>query len=146
VYVGDSGVELIHYIVTKMGFEWRERKRDGVDGEIDVANHTVDDTARHVILVRCRARDRSFSGENDRGFEYLCSPSDVNHWMSGDLPVLVICCHPRRGAAWWVHAQTWFKDPEHRASGRIHFSRRTQRFNASAAHRLVALLDSTGES
>ena len=66
--------------------------------------------------------------------------------MSADEPVLLICSHPQTGEAWWMHVQGWFSDPAHRASGRIDFDKRTQRFDTGAAHRLLNLADPHGRA
>jgi hypothetical protein len=40
-----------------------------------------------------------------------------------------------------MHVQGWFRDPAHRASGRIDFDKRTQSFDETTAHRLLNLAD-----
>jgi hypothetical protein len=45
-----------------------------------------------------------------------------------------------------MHIQSWFADPGHRASGRIDFDKRTQRFDRAAAHRLLNLADPHGRA
>ena len=146
-HIGDSGIALIHQLVNKMGFVWHERKLDaGIDGEIELRNPVTGAVANRVLLVQSKARDRPFSGENDRGFHYLCAAADVAHWMSAEVPVLLICSHPQTGEAWWMHIQGWFSDPSRRASGRIDVDKQTQRFDADAAHRLLSLADPHGRA
>ena len=60
--------------------------------------------------------------------------------------MLLVCSHPQTGEAWWMHVQGWFSDPAHRASGRIDFDKRTQRFDADAAQRLLNLADPHGRA
>jgi hypothetical protein len=140
-HIGDSGIALIHQLVNKMGFTWHERKLDaGIDGEIELRNPVTGEVANRLILVQ-HTSDRPFSGENDRSFHFLCKPADVDYWMGAVNPVLLVCSHPQTGEAWWMHVQGWFGDPAHRASGRIDFDKRTQRFDADAAHRLLNLAD-----
>jgi hypothetical protein len=146
-HIGDSGIALIHQLVNKMGFVWHERKLDaGIDGEIELRNPVTGEVANRLILVQSKARDRRFAGESDRGFHYLCDAADVDHWMSADAPVLLICSHPQAGEAWWMHVQGWFSDPSRRASGRIDFDKQTQRFDAEAGHRLLSLADPHGRA
>ena len=128
-----------------MGFTWHERKTDaGIDGEIELRNPVTGEVANRLILIQSKASDRRFPGENDRSFHFLCKQADVAYWMSADGPVLLICSHPQTGDAWWMHVQGWFSDPAHRASGRIDFDKRTQRFDTDAAHRLLNLADPHG--
>lgn len=51
----------------------------------------------------------------------------MDYWVSADNPVLLVCSHPRPGEAWWMHIQSWFADPGHRAAGRIDFDKGTRR-------------------
>jgi hypothetical protein len=130
-----------------MGFVWHERKTDaGIDGEIELRNPVTGEVANRLILIQSKARDRRFSGENDRSFHFICEPADVAYWMSADDPVLLVCSHPQAGEAWWMHVQGWFSDPAHRASGRIDFDKGTQRFDAGAAQRLLNLADPHGRA
>jgi hypothetical protein len=148
-HIGDSGVALIHQMVNTMGFVWHERTGTldaGIDGEIELRDPSTGEVANRVIFVQSKASDRPFPGENERGFHYLCKQADVDYWMSADNPVLLVCSHPQTGEAWWMHIQSWFADPGHRASGRIDFDKRTQRFDQDAAHRLLNLADPHGRA
>jgi hypothetical protein len=130
-----------------MGFVWHERKTDaGIDGEIELRNPVTGEVANRLILIQSKARNRRFSGENDRSFHFICEPADVSYWMSAEDPVLLVCSHPQTGEAWWMHVQGWFSDPAHRASGRIDFDKSTQRFDADAAQRLLNLADPHGRA
>lgn len=148
-HIGDSGVALIHQMVNTMGFVWHERTGTldaGIDGEIELRDPSTGEVANRVIFVQSKASDRSFPGENDRSFHYLCKQADVDYWMSADNPVLLVCSRPQTGEAWWMHIQSWFADPSHRASGHIDFDKRTQSFDHSAAHRLLNLADPHGRA
>lgn len=146
-HIGDSGIALIHRRVNEMGFVWHERRIDaGIDGEIELRDPTTGAVANRLLLVQSKASDNRFPGENDRSFHYTCNDRDVDYWMQADVPVLLICSHPSRDEAWWTDAKTWFADPGHRASGRIDFDKATQRFDTSAAPRLLNLADPHGQA
>lgn len=148
-HIGDGGIALIHQMIYTMGFNWHQRDGSldaGIDGEIELRDPSTGEVANRVIFVQSKASDRLFPGENERGFHYLCKQVDVDYWMGADNPVLLICSHPQTGEAWWMHIQSWFADPSHRASGRIDFDKRTQRFDQDAAHRLLNLADPHGRA
>ena len=147
-HTGDGAIALIHQRVYEMGFVWHERKTDaGIDGEIELRNPVTGEVANRVLFVQSKGRGgRRFSGENDTTFHFLCDDADVAYWMSAPVPVLLVCSHPETGEAWWMHVQEWFADPAHRASGRIDFDKNTQRFDKSAAHRLLNLADPHGDA
>ncbi len=145
--IGDSAISLIHTRVNKMGFVWHERKIDaGIDGSIELRNPATGDVNNRHFLVQSKGRDNRFSGENDRGFHFMCKQDDVDYWMSSQIPVLLVCSHPLTGEAWWSHVQGWFADSRRRATGRVDFDKATQRFDASAASRLLALADPHGDA
>jgi hypothetical protein len=147
-HTGDGAIALIHTRVYEMGFVWHERKTDaGIDGEIELRNPVTGEVANRMLLVQSKGKgERRFPGENDTTFHFLCSEADVDYWMSAPVPVLLVCSHPETGEAWWMHVQDWFADPAHRASGRIDFDKNTQRFDQSAAHRLLNLADPHGDA
>ncbi|WP_152648380.1 DUF4365 domain-containing protein [Streptacidiphilus anmyonensis] len=148
-HIGDSGIALIHQMINSMGFVWHERAGTldaGIDGEIELRDPSTGEVANRLILVQSKASERPFSGESERGFHYLCKQEDVDYWMSADNPVILVCSHPQTGEAWWIHIQSWFTDPGHRASGRIDFDKRTQSFDRGAAHRLLNLADPHGRA
>lgn len=147
-HTGDGGIALIHMRVYEMGFVWHERKTDaGIDGEIELRNPVTGEVANRTLFVQSKGKgERRFPGENDTTFHFLCSDADVGYWMSAPVPVLLVCSHPETGEAWWMHVQGWFADPAHRASGRIDFDKDTQRFDRSAAHRLLNLADPHGDA
>ncbi|GIH02874.1 hypothetical protein Rhe02_09410 [Rhizocola hellebori] len=147
-HTGDGAIALIHQRVYEMGFVWHERKTDaGIDGEIELRNTVTGEVANRVLFVQSKGKgERRFPGENDTSFHFLCSEADVDYWMSAPVPVLLVCSHPETGEAWWMHVQEWFADPAHRASGRVDFDKNTQRFDRSAAHRLLNLADPHGNA
>ncbi|GAA3948368.1 DUF4365 domain-containing protein [Actinoplanes auranticolor] len=147
-HTGDGAIALIHQRVYEMGFVWHERKTDaGIDGEIELRNAVTGEVANRALLVQSKGKgERRFPGENDDGFHFLCSAADVTYWMSAPVPVLLVCSHPETGEAWWMYVQGWFADPEHLATGRIDFDKNTQKFDRSAAQRLLALADPHGDA
>lgn len=146
-HIGDSGIALIHRRVNDMGFVWHERKIDaGIDGEIELRDDVTGEVANRVLLVQSKARDNRFSGEDDQSFHFICDRRDIDYWMQADVPVLLVCSHPKQDDAWWIDVKAWFADPGHRASRRIDFDKNTQRFDASAAPLLLDLADPHGNA
>lgn len=144
-HIGDSGIALIHRRVNDMGFVWHERKIDaGIDGEIELRDESTGEVANRFLLVQSKASDNPFAGEDDQRFHFMCRPKDVDYWMQADVPVLLVCSHPKRDEAWFADVKAWFADPARRASGRIDFDKDSQRFDISAAAVLLDLADPHG--
>jgi hypothetical protein len=130
---------LIGMLVAEMGFIWHPRRVDhGIDGEIELVS--PDGAAlNRVLLVQSKARERRFAGEDDNGFWWVCDESDIGYWLSGNAPVVLVCSHPDTREAWWVPIKQTLADLAARSSRRVRFDKRRDRFDASAAGRLLEL-------
>jgi hypothetical protein len=144
---GDAGIALIHRRVSQMKQVWHERSIDpGIDGTIELRDPSTGEMSNQHILVQSKASDR-FPGETQTKFHYICKERDVDYWMkAGENPVILICSHPETGDAWWVHIQSWFSDPAHRATLRVDFDKSTQRFDRDTVYRLLAVADPHGSA
>jgi len=138
--IGERGVALLRKRVLDMGYLWHDRRVDaGIDGEIELRDPATEVALNRIILVQSKASERPFTREAATSFEYLCSPADLAYWLDGNAPVLLVCSHPSTDEAWWVSIKDYFADPARRASRRVHFDKRTMRFDADAAPALFDL-------
>lgn len=143
--IGDAGVALIHLRVAAMGHIWHERKTDaGIDGEIELRNAQTGEVRNHIVLVQSKASDADFPGETDESFHFVVKERDLEYWLSGNAPVVLVCSHPKREQAWWVHINEYFADAARRESRKVVFDKVTQEFGASAAHPLARLAAPAG--
>jgi hypothetical protein len=145
--IGEQGMALIHVRVGEMGFIWHPRRVDhGIDGEIELVARATGEVLNHLLLVQSKAQLRPFPGEDGRGFHYVCDPKDVDYWMAGNAPVILVCSHPTEGLAWWASIKDEFADPARRRSRRIDFDKERDRFDMSAAEALLGLAGQTTRS
>lgn len=59
--------------------------------------------------------------------------------MRGNTPVVLVAVRPDGKEAYWADVKTAFADPARRKDRHLHFSKETQRFDASAASELIKL-------
>jgi len=147
--IGEQGMALIHMRVGEMGFIWHPRRVDhGIDGEIELVDAAAAVTLNRILLVQSKASDRPFPGEDEAVFHYLCDANDLDYWMSGNAPVVLVCSHPAERLAWWVSIKDAFADPARRRTRRVDFDKERDRFDETAAPRLLELASrtSTGTS
>jgi hypothetical protein len=143
--IGDAGIALIHGRVAAMGHVWHERKTDaGIDGEIELRNAATGEVRNHILLVQSKASETDFSGETDDSFHYVVKERDLEYWLSGNVPVILVCSHPGRNEAWWVHINDYFDDAHRRDARRIDFDKHSQSFDTRAAHALARLAAPAG--
>jgi hypothetical protein len=142
---GDGGIGLIHMLIYEMGHVWHDRVVDaGIDGSIELRDPGSGEMSNRHVMVQSKASDATFPGETDDGFWYLCDEEDIEYWMKAEVPVILICSHPKERHAWWVHVQPWFENPSNRASRRIDFTKATQAFTGDFTGKLFAIVDPHG--
>ena len=109
--IGEGGVALIARRVNEMGYLWHERRVDhGIDGEIELVGPERS-ALNLVVMVQSKARDRQFSYETDAGFRWTAAQADLDYWLSGNAPVIVVLSRPAEDQAWWFDVRAEFTDP-----------------------------------
>ena len=134
------GVALCSMRVAEMGHIWREKGVDlGIDGEIELVHEGR--ALNRVLWVQSKAKSDSikFAGETDVALKFICEPNDIDYWLSGTAPVLLVCSHPESGDAWFKHLPTWFADATRRRQRVVEFHKTRDRFDESTANRLLDL-------
>jgi tetratricopeptide (TPR) repeat protein len=136
--IGEAGIALIHTRVTEMGFLFHARRVDhGVDGHIDLVDPSSSEVLNLVLLVQSKASTLPFTAETYTSFRYTCDERDLNYWLRGNAPVILVLSHPEQGEAWWVDVRTEFADPQRRAARTVTVDKRRQVFDVSAASELL---------
>jgi Domain of unknown function (DUF4365) len=138
--IGEQGVALIGTRCLEMGFIFHPRRVDhGIDGHIDLVEPGSRALLNQTLLVQSKAQNRPFSSETEDSFRYVCDERDLDLWLSGNAPVILIFSHPERGEAWWVEVKAAFPDVVTRASRTVVVDKRTRRFDNNAAPALLKL-------
>lgn len=136
--IGEAGIALIHTRVTEMGFLFHPRRVDhGIDGHIDLVDPSSGEVLNLVLLVQSKASTLPFTAETTTSFRYTCHERDLNYWLRGNAPVILVLSHPEQGEAWWVDVRAEFTDPRRRAERIVTVDKRHQVFDASAAPELL---------
>ena len=75
----------------------------GIDGEIELVHEGQ--VLNRVLWVQSKAKGDTikFAGETDIALKFICEPNDIDYWLSGTAPVLLVCSHPESGEAWFKH-------------------------------------------
>jgi hypothetical protein len=138
--IGEGGIALISTRCLEMGFIFHPRRVDhGVDGHIDLVDPGSGALLNQVLLVQSKASDGRFPFEDEYSFRYPCDPRDLDLWLSGNAPVILVFSHPKQGEAWWADVKAAFPDAESRASRTIVVRKQSSRFDADAASPLLRL-------
>lgn len=145
--LGESAIQLIGRRFIDMGYPWHPTNAPleaGIDGFVEVRDLQTGEATNSWIAVQSKARS-SLEKENDRTFEFTCTPRDLEYWRRGNMPVLLVVSRPDRDEAWWVSVKEYFRaDPTRQQSRRILFDKESDRLNTVAAARLLGLVQSAG--
>ncbi|MHA6763943.1 DUF4365 domain-containing protein [Streptacidiphilus sp. PAMC 29251] len=132
--IGEKGIDLINRRCLQMGYLFHPRRVDhGIDGHIDLVESGTGAVLNLTLLVQSKAQERLFQGETPDGFHYLCDQRDLDMWLSGNAPVILIFSHPELEEAWWVEVKAAFPDAATRARRTIRIDKATQKFDRGAA-------------
>lgn len=138
--IGEAGIALISARCLEMGFIFHPRRVDhGIDGHIDLVAPATGALLNQVLLVQSKAQDRRFPFEDEHSFRYLCDQRDLDLWLSGNAPVILVLSHPKQGEAWWADVKAAFPDAESRATRTIFVRKQSSRLDADAAPALLRL-------
>lgn len=125
----------------QMGYVWYPTGsvEAGIDGHIELRDSATERVFNLVVGVQVKAVDELFSNETDTGLDYYCDERDLDYWLGGNLPVILVVCRPSTFEAYWISVKDYFGDPARRASKKAHFDKVRNRFNAQCRNELFHL-------
>jgi len=137
---GEKGIALIHQITLDMGFVWNPTKLEaGIDGYIEVRDHHTAEVSNCILQVQSKAGPSWFKAETEATFEFICDERDLNYWLAGNCPVVLVVSRPDIREAYWVSLKDYFRDPLRRKARKIVFDKAHDKFNADCRERLAQL-------
>lgn len=137
---GDRGIALIHRIVGEMGFVWCPTGLEaGIDGYIEIRDAVTGDVTNLIIQVQSKATNKDFQAETPDCFDYYCDPRDLEYWLGGNAPIILIVSRPSTDEAYWVSVKDYFKDLSAHGTRKIHFNKSRDRFDVNCRDALISL-------
>jgi hypothetical protein len=137
--IGEGGVAIIARRVNEMGYLYHDRRVDhGIDGEIELVS-TDGDALNLVVMVQSKASNRPHAFETADSFQWTADQADLDYWLSGNAPVIVVLSRPADDLAWWVDVRAEFSDARRRAARTVNVSKHKQSFDKSAAAAIMRI-------
>jgi len=136
---GQQGVNFVEQIVLDMGFAWHPANASldaGIDGTIEIIDPESGKATNYIIQVQVKATS---SDKTDSGLVHYCKARDIDYWMNGNTPVILIKVFFHKRKAYWVDIKEYFADPKRRKQANIAFNEAEDRFDSSAALALMKL-------
>jgi Domain of unknown function (DUF4365) len=137
--IGEGGIAIIARRVNEMGYLYHDRRVDhGIDGEIELVDPNGD-ALNLVVMVQSKASTRPGAFETTDSFQWTADPADLDYWLSGNAPVIVVLSRPADDLAWWFDVRAEFGDPRRRAERTVTISKRNHSFDKSAAAAIMRI-------
>jgi hypothetical protein len=137
--VGQKGVNFIESILLKMGSRWTESGANevGIDGYIEL----FDPSSRVSLGLTLGVQSKVVSSIRDvvEDFRYTCDPNDLEYWLKGNIPVILVVSDPDTNQAFWIWIQDVFRDWKPGQPTSVVFKKSQNRFDASALSNLVGI-------
>jgi hypothetical protein len=133
--IGQQGVNLVERIVLEMKYVWRATPGldVGIDGEIEICDPVTGEATNTYIKVQVKSTSQPFTAETPNSLEYICSPKDLEYWLRGNAPVILIVCRPENNEAYWVSIKDYFRDPAIQKTRKVIFDKSKQRLTKDSA-------------
>jgi hypothetical protein len=138
---GQAGVNVIERVVLGMGSVWHPTGglEAGTDGFIEFRDPTSGAMLNLFLPVQSKATANAFSSETDISLAFTCERDDLDYWMQGNCPIILVVSRPRTNEAYWVSVKDYFSEPKVRQNRKVVFDKVRDRFDASARDRLIAI-------
>lgn len=128
-----------------MGFAWNPTQTDqGIDGTIEIVNPSNREATNLIIQVQVKATSTEFQSNSDTAFSFSCDSADIDYWLHGNAPVIIIVCQPKSGEAYWKDIKAYFNDPKNKDTNTVRFIKAADRFDASVGQLLAELAKPSG--
>ncbi len=134
----EKGINLVQSIVLRMHSRWipTGANGSGIDGYIEFFDTGTGRSFGTTIAVQSRAVS-AFQNEGSDSFEYPCKRCDVEYWLSGSMPVILVVSKPASKEAYWVDVKEYFSNPGNSPSTVVHFVKNESRFVPDSFHELI---------
>lgn len=138
--LGKRGETFVGLRVLEMGYVWHPTGsvEAGVDGHIELRDESTGEAYNSWIGVQSKATGNQFPKESDQGFEWTVSKKDLNYWLKGNLPIILVVCRPETNEAYWVSIKDYFANIGETITNII-FSKEKDRFDNTAADKIKKL-------
>lgn len=137
---GQQGVNLIEGIVLDMQSRWTPSGPNeiGIDGYVELFDPSSGRPLGLNLAVQSKAKN-GLSADPEPIFDFWCAPADLEYWLAGNMPVILIVSDPVSREAWWVSIKDHFKAWAVGNPTTVTFRKSEQRFTKECINELAAV-------
>ncbi len=138
---GQVGINVIESIVLSMGSKWSPNISNdvGVDGNIEFFDPLTGRALGQVAAVQSKVNNGKLPGETAEEFTWTVRESDLDYWLSLNVPVLLVIVRPP-SEAYWISIRDAFAAAEARKSRQARVSKVDQHFHGDSLGRLLSTI------
>jgi len=139
--LGQLGVNIVERTLLEMGLVLYPtgQVEAGIDGFVELRDRNTGVVSNFFIAVQVKATQQDFPNETPATFEWPCSERDLDYWLQGNAPMVLIVVRPRTDEAYWVPLKQYFNDLSAKAKRRILFDKARNAFSNSCREEFVRL-------
>lgn len=139
-HLGKRGVNLVERIVLEMGSTLTPTGSTevGIDGFIELFDPSSGSPFGTVLAVQSKVLT-TFRNETDASFDYWCDRRDIDYWLRGNTPVILVISRPTTNEAYWISVKDYFSAPENASASRVHFVKEKHSFTKDCLPDLINL-------
>ena len=149
-FVGQSGINFIATAIARMRHLWTPTPAQsdvGIDGYIEICREGVNGerlATNLIIQVQSKATDDEWAHEDQTGFVHRVDGRDLQHWLNGNCPVILVVSRPRTSEAYWVSIKDYFSSLEAKKTRTIYYKKTLHRFDETTDFALQKLAIPSG--
>ena len=141
IFIGNEGAYLVPQLVNEMRFLWTPSGQFelGIDGTIEIVDPATAKGTGNIIKAQIKTTSQPWAEESEAGFVFPVRENDLNYWLTGNTPVILICCKTGAKEAFWISVKDYFAKIERRHERKIRFNKQRDRFDAGCRDALIQL-------
>lgn len=141
VFIGNEGAYLVPQIVNEMRFLWTPSGQFelGIDGTIEIVDPKTAQGTGNIIKAQIKTTSQPWPEEAQDSFSFTVRQQDLDYWLNGNTPVILICCKAGAKEAYWMPVKEYFDKIEHRHERKVRFVKSRDRFTSDCRDSLIQL-------
>jgi hypothetical protein len=100
---GQQGINLIERVVLEMGSRWTPSGPNevGIDGYIELFDPNSRQPLHLTVAVQSKVVT-AIADNSSPAFDYWCDVNDVEYWLNGNTPVILVVSSPASNEGYWI--------------------------------------------
>jgi hypothetical protein len=110
----------------------------GIDGYIELFDPNSHQSLGLTVAVQSKVVT-AIADDSNPTFDYWCDANDVEYWLNGNTPVILVVSSPVLNESYWISVKDCFKDWTPAKPARATFVKGQHRFSPDSFRLLVAI-------